>query len=766
MRRLKTTLINRKRLILAPITLVLTALIFVSVIGFINNRFILLNQTKQAGLKISEQIVYQIKNNQASENLAEQLIDEQIQNIINLVALEIDQVDHQRLHEIAFSTSIDEINIYSPNGDILYASDEQTAFRISIGSSLFSFLESDEQSRFEVGNDVITGDNYRYGVKRLDNQWIVQVGISIERLIDLTRSFRYQSLIQRLVTDESIVEVTITDNQSRILASNDLSQIGKTISLSEPIIPKDTMRVVTDIVIDDTTTHFLIMDLSTEQTSALLYQMLLIFAFISAVSIVLILILQRRNVILPVKELDDSIAAIDLEKDRAYRINLNEKNPFQGVGFTINQILDKSHEYFSALQDEKYALRESELRFIESTKQSRTITWEVDSSGLYTYISPAVTDVLGYCPDEIIGKMFFYDFFPPESRSFFKNACFDLFKQKIKIDNFENPLYSKSGQKIWVTTSAIPIISQDGFLLGYRGNDTDITDRKLANEKLLETIQMLEKSEERFRELFNNKQEELTIAYEELISKEKLASLGGLVAGVAHEINTPLGVAITAISFVSDNSRELKTALKNNELTKSSLEKYMDNLEESVSIIDINLNRAARLIRSFKNVAVDQHSEDLSAFHVKPVVEDVLHSLKHQLKTNQHTIALTCKDDLKIRSYPGDLSQILTNLIVNSVLHGFENKKNGHISIEIDLIGNYLKLHYEDNGIGMDPQSKAKLFEPFFTLKKGSGGTGLGMSIVQNIVVSKLNGRISVTSDLGQGMIYDIEFPVEPMIVT
>jgi len=254
--------------------------------------------------------------------------------------------------------------------------------------------------------------------------------------------------------------------------------------------------------------------------------------------------------------------------------------------------------------------------------------------------------------------------------------------------------------------------------------------------------------------------ETLELTRDRLVQSEKMAALGELVAGVAHEINTPVGVGVTAASFLDAKTREFFKLYKAGELKRSELENYLTTVEEVSSSILINMERAAELISSFKQVAVDQSSENRRCFNLKEYMDEILLSLRPRYKKTSHVVRVTCEPDIELNSFPGAFSQILTNLIMNSLIHGFKDMENRAIDIEITSKDGLVTFIYMDNGQGMDQKQKEKAFDPFFTTMRGKGGTGLGMSIVFNLVTQTLKGNISLESEIGQGMKLTMTFPV------
>lgn len=245
----------------------------------------------------------------------------------------------------------------------------------------------------------------------------------------------------------------------------------------------------------------------------------------------------------------------------------------------------------------------------------------------------------------------------------------------------------------------------------------------------------------------------------QLVESEKMASLGGLVAGVAHEINTPIGIGLTGITHLVDITKEIKSEYANQEMSAESFESYIESTEELGQIININLNRTADLIKSFKQISVDQTNEEMRRFNVKGYLKEVLLSLKSVTKKARVDIKLNCDKQIMVTSYPGALSQIMTNLIINSVKHGFIGRDNNLINIDIALRGTLLAIDYQDNGIGIPKQNSSKIFEPFFTTNRDQGGTGLGLNIIYNIVTTNLKGTIEYKQESSHGVHFVICIP-------
>ncbi len=251
---------------------------------------------------------------------------------------------------------------------------------------------------------------------------------------------------------------------------------------------------------------------------------------------------------------------------------------------------------------------------------------------------------------------------------------------------------------------------------------------------------------------------------DQLVQSEKMAALGGLVAGVAHEINTPVGIGVTAASFLQSKTEDIQRLYARGALKRSDLENYLATIDEVAQSILINMERAAELIASFKQVAVDQSSQEQRRFNLEAYVREVLLSLGPKVKKTGHEVEVKSAGDMVVSSYPGAYSQIVSNLVINSLIHGFKDGRKGRMVFELlrdrQNHEDQIILIYRDTGQGMTPEQVAKVFDPFYTTMRGRGGTGLGMSIVFNLVTQTLGGTIHCMSSPGKGVEFIMKIPV------
>ncbi|MFZ6771611.1 GAF domain-containing sensor histidine kinase [Undibacterium sp. SXout7W] len=280
-----------------------------------------------------------------------------------------------------------------------------------------------------------------------------------------------------------------------------------------------------------------------------------------------------------------------------------------------------------------------------------------------------------------------------------------------------------------------------------------------ARMKVDEEIRIAKAALEQQNMMLSHTLDALKKAQAELVNQEKLASLGRLVAGIAHEINTPLGICVTATSHMVEELSLMRKEFAQGKLNEQGLLEFFDIFQQSLRIMTTNAQRGAALVRSFKQVAVDQSSEDIRQFDLRIYLDEVLLSLQPKLKGKNYTVTLNCPVGIDMKTYPGAISQILTNMLTNSLIHGFEGREKGQIFITAHQENDVVEMTYADDGIGVDAEAMEKLFEPFFTTKRGQGGSGLGTHISYNLVTGALAGQLKVSSPPGCGLTYQMRFP-------
>ncbi len=297
---------------------------------------------------------------------------------------------------------------------------------------------------------------------------------------------------------------------------------------------------------------------------------------------------------------------------------------------------------------------------------------------------------------------------------------------------------------------------------------SDITEIKMIEEKLTRmNAELEERVLNRTRELaeinlsLKKANDDLQRTQNELIQHEKMTALGVLVAGVSHEMNTPLGNGLTASSSMQEEILRFGVDVEHGKITKTRLKEFNQFMHNGLDLVTRNLNRAIEQVRHFKQVSVDQASEQRRSFELKSVIDDNVSILKPQFKHTRHQIVADIPAGIRLDSYPGAISQVLTNLVLNSLIHGFSDDKDGVVTISAQVVeDNHLKLMITDNGKGIPPKNIDRVFDPFFTTRMGQGGSGLGLNIVFNIVKSTLGGTILVDSAEGEYCIFSCTFPL------
>jgi len=255
--------------------------------------------------------------------------------------------------------------------------------------------------------------------------------------------------------------------------------------------------------------------------------------------------------------------------------------------------------------------------------------------------------------------------------------------------------------------------------------------------------------------------EDLHAAQDSLVQTEKLAALGRLVAGVAHELNTPVGTSLTVASAFINKADRFEADIASGDVRRSSLTEFIASSREAASQIMVNLNHAIDLIQSFKQVATDRNVSDRRGFDLGQVTEQVVKGLRFGLRRNL-VVNVACEPDLAMNSYPGPYGQVLTNLVINSAVHAYPDGARGAVHIAGQASGKHnVEVLFSDDGCGMSPEVRRQVFDPFFTTRRDQGSTGLGLHIVHNIVTNRLGGRINLETRQGAGTKFRIIMPRE-----
>ncbi|WP_454018102.1 PAS domain S-box protein [Azospirillum sp. Marseille-Q6669] len=374
--------------------------------------------------------------------------------------------------------------------------------------------------------------------------------------------------------------------------------------------------------------------------------------------------------------------------------------------------------------------------------------WDVRTGDLW--LSPYWWGMLGYGEDEMVNTAARWtELILPEDRELSARMARDLINGAMGECQFILRFRHKRGTVVHMLSRAIRVLGPDGELFRIVGSHTDVSDRVHAEERAHAA------REEAERALHDLKE-----AQAHLIQSEKMAALGSLVAGVAHEINTPIGIALTGASLMAERTRVIRRDFEAGTLRRPDFADFLDMAGEAAHLMLLNIDRAAQLIQSFKQIAVDQASEERRVFDLRDYIDEVLRSLGVRIKRAAHGVEVDCPADLLIDGYPGALSQVLTNLVMNSIIHGYAPGQHGTLRVTARAVGgDEVELIYADDGRGIPSELHGKVFEPFFTTSRGTGGSGLGLNIVYNIATRRLRGRIALDSAPGRGAAFTLRFP-------
>lgn len=315
------------------------------------------------------------------------------------------------------------------------------------------------------------------------------------------------------------------------------------------------------------------------------------------------------------------------------------------------------------------------------------------------------------------------------------------------------------GSLRWFMVCSSPRRLDNGHIV-FDGIEMDITERKQREQEIFALNTRLEQRvQERTAELQAALQR-LEQAQEGLLQSEKLASLGALVAGVAHELNTPIGNAVTLASTLQQAHRRLQQQVASG-LTRGALNDYLVDVQEGGEIIERNLQRAAELLGSFKQLAVDQTSTQRRRFDLQALVQEIALTMRPAIRKTRHQLHCTIAPGVTMDSYPGPLGQVLMNLIGNALVHAFAGNAQGNIWLQGEPVEEgWVRLRVSDDGCGIPTRYHKRVFDPFFTTRLGQGGSGLGLHIVYTLVTGLLGGRIALESHRGAGTCFLLELPL------
>jgi PAS domain S-box-containing protein len=382
------------------------------------------------------------------------------------------------------------------------------------------------------------------------------------------------------------------------------------------------------------------------------------------------------------------------------------------------------------------------------------LAWIKDADSRFILVNRKFGDVFGVAPASLIGKTDFDLSAPALAEQYLQDDLRVMHTRQPS--RREERITRGPDQYGWSETVKVPVLDASGRVVGTAGVARDITERRQAQEILESRVR------ERTQEL-SSTVEQLKTTQTELVTREKMAALGSMVAGIAHELNTPIGNSLLVASTLLEDANALDAQVKAGGLTRAALTDYLTRSHDGADILLHSLHKAAELITSFKQVAVDQASTSRRPFILDKMVNEIVAILGPTLRKLPHNLECHIPPDIRLNSYPGALGQVMTNLINNAMIHAFEGRSNGCVRLVAARDGEHqVKITVQDDGSGIPPEHMHRIFDPFFTTKLGRGGSGLGLSIVYSLVNETLQGHIAVETDPGHGSRFVVTLPLNP----
>ncbi len=402
------------------------------------------------------------------------------------------------------------------------------------------------------------------------------------------------------------------------------------------------------------------------------------------------------------------------------------------------------------------AMAESERKYRELVENANSIILRWSPKGEITFLNEFGLHFFGYSPAELVGQNLVGTLVPPDESTGrdLRPLMEEISRNPQAFEHNINENQRKNGERVWVAWTNKAVLDEQGRVAEVFSVGTDITDRKRAEDEL-------RRHREHLEELVAERTAELRRAMNHLVQSEKLAALGSLVAGVAHELNTPLGNARVVASALEEDVRALASSAAAGTMRRSHLDAFLERGRAAAAMLERNTVRAADMIEHFKQVAVDQASTRRRSFDLRQTIEEFLTALQPQFRRIVHAIDLDIPAGIEMDSYPGPLEQVIANLVTNSLVHGFAGRSAGRIALaSVETGPQRVVLRYSDDGVGIPPEHLRRIFEPFFTTRMGLGGSGLGLYIVYNLVTGLLGGTIEAASPPGGGAAFTIGLPL------
>ena len=502
------------------------------------------------------------------------------------------------------------------------------------------------------------------------------------------------------------------------------------------------------------------------------------------IELILLAWIIRRQVAMPLHLLNHAAQAV-AQGDMQVQLHLPGRDELALLAQNFVHMTEKLRERDAALQERAAALEKEvaeRKRVEQSLMRSETfkdtllhtipdVIFVKDPQGRFIVANRAFEEKNGLRIKDIYGKSDF-DFLPPDEARHFAERDREALEAGIPTLSEFRQMDHSTGESVVYETIKTPVYGLDGGLLGLMGVARDVTARKRAEDSLQSlNLQLEDRVHQRTEQLeaINQKLTHtlalLQSTQSELIQGEKLASLGRMVAGLAHELNTPIGNALTIGTTLAEHVREVKVAVDTNLLKKSELLTFLDASMSGVEVLERALHQANELVSNFKQVSADQLSERRREFDLAVTVEEILSTLRPGFRGTPFQLESRVKPGIRMDSYPGLLTQVLSNLINNAKFHAFDGLDSGVIRVEVLDKGESVDILVADDGKGIPEHVRPRIFDPFFTTRAGSGGTGLGLSIVHTLVHEGLDGTIRADYTLTRGTRFIVSLPKRSSVV-
>ncbi len=481
-----------------------------------------------------------------------------------------------------------------------------------------------------------------------------------------------------------------------------------------------------------------------------------IFYLIATIFVSLALYFFMKKLLTPISQLRiqaTKIANGDLEKD----IPIKTDDEIGELAKQFDIMRNTLKERIQTIDSQNHKMRDFNKKLevqvtqrtkelVEQTNMFETLVnaipdlvWMKDEEGIFLHCNKRFTEFYGASREEIVGKTD-YHFVEKKLADFFRMHDNKAMKANTPLMNYEIIPFASDGHEEYTQTIKTVVKDQEGTILGVLGVGRNFTKEQAQKEELEAAIRNLK------------------ITQNKLIEAEKMSSLGVLVSGIAHEINTPVGIGLTGITHFLELTKKINEDYEKQNMSQDEFETYISTAKEVALLINSNLQKTAQLIKNFKKISFDQSSEEIRKIELKAYIDEILFSINNITKKTKLKIENLCEENININTYPGAISQIITNLIINSIRHGFEKNQEGTITIFATQEEQIIRLVYKDSGKGIEKDILPKIFDPFFTTNREKGGTGLGLNIIYNIISNTLHGTIKCNSEKNNGVEFIILF--------